>query len=74
MATNVKRQVKIKTGIVRRIKKELVMYKQEKESNDRRVDEMRENNLDEFDVRQAVRVRHRIRALSVHRVARNDDC
>jgi len=51
-----KRQVKVKTGVVKRLRKELAMYEQEKVQNEKRVDEMRANGADTYDIRQAERV------------------
>ena len=54
MAMDLKRQVKVKTGVVKRLRKELAMYEQEKVQNEKRVDEMRANGADTYDIRQAV--------------------
>ena len=51
---DLKRQVKVKTGVVKRLRKELAMYEQEKVQNEKRVDEMRANGADTYDIRQAV--------------------
>mmetsp|Transcript_12241 Transcript_12241/g.23048 ORF Transcript_12241/g.23048 Transcript_12241/m.23048 type:complete len:107 (+) Transcript_12241:53-373(+) len=54
--SDLKRQVKIKTGIVKRLRKELAMYEKEKVQNDKRVEDMRASGADTYDVRQAERV------------------
>ena len=54
MSADLKRQVKIKTGIVKRLRKELAMYEQEKVQNDKRVEDMRASGADTYDIRQAV--------------------
>ena len=56
MAMDLKRQVKVKTGVVKRLRKELAMYEQEKVQNDKRVEDMRASGADVYDVRQAVGV------------------
>merc|ERR1712188_198712 len=56
MSADLKRQVKIKTGIVKRLRKELAMYQEEKVQNDKRVEDMRASGADTYDVRQAERV------------------
>uniref|UniRef100_A0A7S1N056 Tubulin-specific chaperone A n=1 Tax=Phaeocystis cordata TaxID=118079 RepID=A0A7S1N056_9EUKA len=56
MSADLKRQVKIKTGIVKRLRKELAMYEQEKVQNDKRVEDMRASGADTYDIRQAERV------------------
>ncbi|WZN58566.1 tubulin-specific chaperone A [Chloropicon roscoffensis] len=56
MAMDLKRQVKVKTGVVKRLRKELAMYEQEKVQNDKRVEDMRASGADVYDVRQAERV------------------
>ena len=53
---DLKRQVKVKTGVVKRLRKELAMYEQEKVQNDKRVEDMRASGADVYDVRQAVGV------------------
>ena len=52
--SDLKRQVKIKTGIVKRLRKELAMYEQEKVQMDKRVEDMRSSGADTYDIRQAV--------------------
>ena len=52
--SDTKRQVKIKTGIVKRLRKELAMYEQEKVQMDKRVEDMRSSGADTYDIRQAV--------------------
>ena len=52
--SDLKRQVKIKTGIVKRLRKELAMYEKEKVQNDKRVEDMRASGADTYDVGQAV--------------------
>mmetsp|Transcript_3694 Transcript_3694/g.10554 ORF Transcript_3694/g.10554 Transcript_3694/m.10554 type:complete len:146 (-) Transcript_3694:351-788(-) len=54
MAMDLKRQVKVKTGVVKRLRKELAMYEQEKIQNDKRVEDMKASGADTYDVRQAV--------------------
>ena len=54
MTMDLKRQVKVKTGVGKRLRKELAMYEQEKVQNEKRVDEMRANGADTYDIRQAV--------------------
>ena len=49
------RQLKIKTGVVRRLKKELGMYAKELEGEKSRVQQMKDAGADPFDVKQAVR-------------------
>mmetsp|Transcript_3695 Transcript_3695/g.10555 ORF Transcript_3695/g.10555 Transcript_3695/m.10555 type:complete len:111 (-) Transcript_3695:275-607(-) len=56
MAMDLKRQVKVKTGVVKRLRKELAMYEQEKIQNDKRVEDMKASGADTYDVRQAERV------------------
>ena len=51
---DLKRQVKVKTGVVKRLRKELAMYQEEKVQNDKRVEDMRASGADTYDVRQAV--------------------
>ncbi|QDZ24361.1 tubulin binding cofactor A [Chloropicon primus] len=53
---DLKRQVKVKTGVVKRLRKELAMYEQEKIQNDKRVEDMKASGADTYDVRQAERV------------------
>merc|ERR1739848_165466 len=53
---DLKRQVKVKTGVVKRLRKELAMYQEEKVQNDKRVEDMRASGADTYDVRQAERV------------------
>ena len=48
------RQLKIKTGVVRRLKKELGMYAKELEGEKSRVQQMKDAGADPFDVKQAV--------------------
>ena len=54
--SDLKRQVKIKTGIVRRIRKEYAMYSDEKVANDKIVEDMRARDADVYDLRQAEKV------------------
>ena len=50
------RQLKIKTGSVKRLTKELAMYEKEHAKEKARVGKMKEDNADASDIKQAVRV------------------
>jgi tubulin-specific chaperone A len=50
-----KRQLKIKTGAVRRTQKELGYYAKERDREQARVDSMRASHAEEHDLKQAVR-------------------
>ena len=53
--TETARQLRIKTGSVKRLHKELGMYSQELERETARVEKMKADGVDEYDVKQAVR-------------------
>ena len=55
MADAEKRMLKIKTGSVVRLKKELGLYETEKESEVQRVARMKEQGADKYDIKHAVR-------------------
>jgi tubulin-specific chaperone A len=55
------RQLSIKAGTVRRLAKELVMYKEEKEREQEKVNKLKNENADPHDVKYAVRLRSRER-------------
>lgn len=48
------RSLQIKTGTVKRLGKELVMYKQEETKERQKVDKMKEENADAHDIKFAV--------------------
>ena len=50
------RLLKIKTGSLKRLKKELVLYKQEEEQEIHRVARMKAENADTHDIKHAVRI------------------
>lgn len=54
MADAEKRMLKIKTGSVVRLKKELGLYETEKESEVQRVARMKEQGADKYDIKHAV--------------------
>lgn len=54
MADAEKRMLKIKTGSVVRLNKELGLYETEKESEVRRVAKMKEDGADMYDIKHAV--------------------
>lgn len=56
MAAEEVKQLKIKAGSVRRLKKELVMYEKELEKEQGRVDKMKQDNADPYDLKHAVRL------------------
>eukprot|EP00894_Picocystis_sp_ML_P001984 jgi/Pico_ML_1/52501/g3198.t2 len=50
------RMVKIKTGTVKRLHKDLNLYKKEFEDQQKKVDRMKEEGCDEHDIKQQVQV------------------
>lgn len=54
--SDVKRQLKIKTGSVRRLAKEVVMYKKDEETETARVNRMKADGSDASDIKHAVSV------------------
>ena len=52
--SDVKRQLKIKTGSVKRLAKEVVMYKKDEETETARVNRMKANGGDASDIKHAV--------------------
>ena len=54
MADTEKRMLKIKTGSVVRLNKELGLYETEKEAEAKRVAKMREDGADPYDIKHAV--------------------
>merc|ERR1719160_478088 len=55
--TETARQLRIKTGSVKRLHKELGMYSQELERETARVEKMKADGVDEYDVKQAEQVK-----------------
>ncbi|XP_063673714.1 tubulin-specific chaperone A-like [Bolinopsis microptera] len=55
-AADNKRQLKIRTGVVKRLSKELVMYEQEVTDGEAKLVEMKEANKDEYDIRKYTEV------------------
>ena len=53
-----KRQLKIKTGSVRRLSKEVVMYKKDEETETARVKRMKADGSDASDIKHAVSLFH----------------
>jgi tubulin-specific chaperone A len=51
---DVKRQLSIKSGIVRRLTKELSMYEEEKKQEQTRVDKLKADGADSHDIKHAV--------------------
>lgn len=51
------RQLTIKAGTVRRLAKELVMYKEERERDQEKVNKLKNDNADPHDIKYAVRLR-----------------
>lgn len=54
--SDVKRQLKIKTGSVKRLAKEVVMYKKDEETETARVNRMKADGSDASDIKHAVSV------------------
>lgn len=52
--SDVKRQLKIKTGSVKRLAKEVVMYKKDEETETARVNRMKADGSDASDIKHAV--------------------
>lgn len=52
-----KRQLKIKTGSVKRLAKEVVMYKKDEETETARVNRMKADGSDASDIKHAVNMR-----------------
>ena len=48
---NISRQLRIKTGIVKRLRKDVVSYKEEAEIQQARLDKMLEEKRDEYDIK-----------------------
>ena len=59
MAESQRRMLKIKTGSVNRLKKELGLYVDEKERERQKVARMKEEGADTYDIKHAVRLPHR---------------
>ena len=53
-----KRQLKIKTGSVKRLAKEVVMYKKDEETETARVNRMKADGSDASDIKHAVSLGH----------------
>ena len=53
MAENDIRQLKIKTGSVNRLRKELNLYSKEREQEQQRVDKLKQSGADSHDIRHA---------------------
>eukprot|EP01137_Pigoraptor_chileana_P018924 Opistho-2@79198 len=56
MSAEVLRALKVKTGVVKRIHKEWLMYQVEADKQQVRIDKMRANDADEYDIKKQIEV------------------
>lgn len=60
--SEVQKQLKVKTGVVKRLHKELGYYAEERDNDQARVDKMKAEGKDSHDIKQAVGTYEQIRA------------